>query len=446
MSKLPAIIRREFVERVRTKAFIIGTVLGPLIFLGMGLFITLIFGRDTGTSRLAILDAASGPLGARIEARLQADSLRTDGTAAPRYEVALVPAAGRLEAVRDSLVKLVDQRGSDGRPDADGLRGIVVVTDSAVAAGHLDYLGTNVGSFTDMGHLERLLHDVVAQERLRGAGVSDSVARIATAKFELNTAKITKGRLTGERGESAFWLAYVLVIILFVAMMPTGVQVMSAVVEEKSNRILEVLVSSVRPFELLLGKVVGVGAASLLQLGIWAGSALYVTGHFSRPPAGSLEASGAMSGAGGAAPVLPTIPPELVFVALAYFLLGFLLFAAIYAAVGAMCNSVQETQQFQMPVMLVAMLGYFGAFAAINNPGSSLARALSFVPPSAPFVVPVRYAMSPLPLPELLLSIACCVAGVLVVTWIAARIYRVGILSYGKRPGLREIARWIRSS
>jgi ABC-2 type transport system permease protein len=203
-----------------------------------------------------------------------------------------------------------------------------------------------------------------------------------------------------------------------------------------------VLLSSVRPFDLLLGKVVGVGAASLLQLGIWAGSAMLVASKFS---AKSLGTSGVQAPASGGF-TMPNISPELVLVTLVYFLIGFLLFAAVYAAVGAMCNSVQETQQFQMPVTVVAMLGYFGAFGAINNPGSQLARVLSFVPPTAPFVVPVRYAISPLPIGELALSMAVSVLGVLAVIWIAGRIYRVGILSYGKRPTPREVLRWIRAS
>ena len=444
MNNLIPIVRREFVERVRTKAFLIGTLLGPVIFLGLGAYAAVAFGRDTGAARIVVLDGASGDVGARIVARLGAERLGSSDSGLARYEITRIPAVDRLIPVRDSLVTQIGGHTGSDADAADALRGILIVTDTALAAGRLQYLGSNVGSLTFTGHLESALHSIVAEERLHRAGVTDSVAKIATASFDLNTAKVTKGKLTGEGGGSAFMLAYVLVIILFVAMLPTGVQVMSSVVEEKSNRILEVLVSSVRPFDLLLGKVLGVGAASLLQLGIWAGSALYITGKFATP-----KMSSGMAGAGTPPPAtafaLPTISPELVLVTLAYFLLGFLLFAALYAAVGAMCNSVQETQQFQMPVTVVAMLGYFGAFGAINNPGSQLARVLSFVPPSAPFVVPVRYAMSPLPLPELIGSIATSILGVLLVVWVAARIYRVGILSYGKRPTPREVLRWIRT-
>ena len=442
MRSFVPVVRREFIERVRSRAFLIGTLLGPLIFGGLGAYFTYAFGHAEGTARVAVLNGATGDVASLIAQRLRNDTIAGDGPTTHRYVVDLVSGGTALKSTRDSLVRLVDRRAPGGGEDPDALRGILVVTDTGLSAGRVTYLGSNVGSITSMGHLESMLRGVVAEERLRRFGVTDSVAKLATAKFDLETAKITKGKLTGEGGEAAFFLAYGLVIIMFIAMLPTGVQVMSSVVEEKSNRILEVLVSSVRPFDLLLGKVLGVGAASLLQLAIWAGSALLVTGKFAASKSAAAAAGAQVPGGF----TMPTISPELVLVVLTYFLLGFLLFAAIYAAVGAMCNSVQETQQFQMPVTVVALLGYFGAFGAINNPGSQLARVLSFVPPTAPFVVPVRYAMSPLPAVELGASIAACVLGVLAIIWVAARIYRVGILSYGKRPTPREIFRWIRAS
>lgn len=439
MRNFVPIVRREFVERVRSKAFLIGTLMGPIIFGGLGAYFSYAFGHPEGMARIAILNAASGDFGDRVAERLRGDTIDSGGH---RYDVTIVNGGRDPLATRDSLIAIVDRRAGGGGEDPSAFRGVLVLTDTGLAAGRVAYLGSNVGSITSMGHLENELRDVVSEGRLKRFGVPDSVAKLATGKFDLTTAKVTKGKLTGEGGEAAFFLAYILVIILFVAMLPTGVQVMSSVVEEKSNRILEVLISSVRPFDLLLGKVLGVGAASLLQLGIWAGSAMLVAGKFS---AKSLAAGGAQAAASGGF-TMPSIAPELVLVTLVYFLIGFLLFAAVYAAVGAMCNSVQETQQFQMPVTVVAMLGYFGAFGAINNPGSQLARILSFVPPTAPFVVPVRYAISPLPLPELLGSMAVSLLGVLAVIWVAARIYRVGILSYGKRPTPREILRWIRAS
>jgi ABC-2 type transport system permease protein len=218
-----------------------------------------------------------------------------------------------------------------------------------------------------------------------------------------------------------------------------GIQVMTAVIEEKSNRIVEVLVSSLTPFQLLLGKVIGVGAVGLVQLGIWGGAGFYVTtvlGGRSGEPA-----------AGGAAQFsLPQISMDLVVVVLLFFILGFFLYAALYAAIGAMCNSQQEAQQANTPVTMIIALGMISMFALINEPSGTLARVLSFVPLFAPIVVPVRFAIAPLPAVEVALSVLCMVAGILFVIWVAARIYRVGILSYGKKPSLGELWRWIRTA
>ena len=235
-------------------------------------------------------------------------------------------------------------------------------------------------------------------------------------------------------------LAYVMGFILYFAMLLYGVQVMNSVMEEKTNRIAEVLASSVTPFQMMLGKVVGVGGVGLLQLGIWGSTAMLVTTY--RAPLARLF---------GASPdaltavKLPSVRPDLLAVFLIYFVLGFLLYAAAYAAVAAMCNSQQEAQQANTPVTLCIVAGFMAMFSLLNEPSGSLARTLSMIPVLAPFVVPVRYSLAPIPIAELLLSMALTFGGMLLVVWIAGRIYRVGILMYGKRPKLSEIWRWVRS-
>ena len=444
MSKLFAIIRREFVERVRTKAFMIGTIMGPLMFYAVGKLPQLMMGKATGAQNIAVIDATV----AKVSTRLL-DSLSNERLGAGeerRYNFTTVTVdPSRATAVRDSIIPFVDRRPEGGGPpDPDALTGILVVTDTGLAEGRLAYLGRNVGSIGDISHLERALRTSVVRERMLGLGVSATIAEAATSKVELTTAKVTKGKMTGEGAESAFWLSYVLILILFIALMPTGVQIMSAVVEEKSNRILEVLVSSVRPFDLMLGKVLGVGAASLLQLGIWGASAA-LAGRLTGGQGGAI-ANNAVDNADRVNMTLPHIPTDLIVVTLIYFALGFLFFATAYAAVGAMCNTVQETQQVQFPVMGMLLAGYLGAFATIGRPESTAAKIMSFLPPTAPFIVPTRWSNAPLPLTELLGSIGVCVLGVLGMVWLAARIYRVGILSYGKKPSFKDIWVWIRAS
>jgi ABC-2 type transport system permease protein len=445
LSKLFAIVQREFIERVRTKAFLIGTLMAPLIFAAVGFIPQLMMGKATRTQSIAVIDATAGQIAGRLVDSLSRERLTTGEGELARYELRMIPAdPSRAGSVRDSILPEVDQRDERGDAVPGSLTGILIVTDTGLAAGRLGYLGRNVGSIGDISHLERVLRSAVVRERIVAAGGSMDLARVATQRVDLTTAKVTKGRVTGEKGESAFWLSYILIIVLFIALLPTGVQVMSAVVEEKTNRILEVLVSSVKPFDLMLGKVLGVGAAVLLQLGIWGASAAFL----GVGGGGGLGGGGpqAAQGAGEMSMSLPTIPTDLILVTLAYFALGFLFYATAYAAVGAMCNTVQETQQASFPVMGMLLAGYLGAFATIGRPESMAAKVMTFLPPTAPFIVPTRWSNSPLPLTELLASIAVCFLGVLGMVWLAARIYRIGILSYGKKPSFKDVWRWIRAA
>ncbi|HXI21860.1 MAG TPA: ABC transporter permease, partial [Gemmatimonadales bacterium] len=197
-----------------------------------------------------------------------------------------------------------------------------------------------------------------------------------------------------------------------------------------------------KPFQLLMGKVIGVGATGLLQLGIWAGTGLYLTTILGRK-------SGAAAAADAAAQsgfTMPTVTPDLVVVVLVFFLLGFFLYAGLYAAIGSMCNTQQEAQQAATPVTMIIVLGMIFMFSLINEPSGHLARVLTFIPLLTPLVVPVRYAISPLPLSEVALGVLVMIVGTIAVIWVGARVYRIGILSYGKRPSLRDLWRWIRTS
>ncbi|MFZ5624326.1 MAG: ABC transporter permease [Gemmatimonadota bacterium] len=434
MHKLLAVIRREYVERVRSRAFVIGTVLGPVLMALLFVLPIILAGRGTEAKRVAVVDGASGEFGRRVAAALEAARRGRGPDATPRYLPVLVPAHGRVEAVRDSLVTLTGLPRKQG-PSFDGL---LLLTDEALDSGKLQYLGANVGSPGDMRLLETTLQPVVLAERLQRTGVDPATVMKAVGPLELETTKITQGKVTGESGEASFWLAYAMGFILYLALVLYGVQVMSSIVEEKSNRIIEVLASSLTPFQLMLGKILGVGAVGLTQLTIWGGTAALLSGF----SASLMQLVGASPDAVGAMR-LPAVSPALLAVFLTFFLLGFFLYAAAYAAVGAMCNSTQETQQANTPVTMCIVFGFILTFSLLNDPNGQLARTLTMVPLVSPFVVPLRYSLSPLPLGELLLAMAIAAVAVLAVAWVAARIYRVGILAYGKKPTLKQLARWV---
>jgi ABC-2 type transport system permease protein len=439
VNKIWAVIRREFIERVRTRAFLIGTLLFPVLMVGLSLMPLLLEGRETAPKRIAVVDGASGDVGVKVRDALAAS--RRDGQAGSpgiaRYSATHFKASGRVGDVRDSLIALVGV----GKADAETFDGILVLEDESVNSGRVPYLGVNVGSPGDMRKLEDVLQTSLRLERLIRAGVDPYLAMPALRNVDLQTQKIASGRLTGESGSTSFLLAYIMGFVLYLALVLYGVQVMTSVVEEKTNRISEVLVSSLSPFQMMLGKVIGVGSVGLLQLGIWGATAMLVTTY--RAPLARLFGASPQA---AAAFKVPEFRPDLLAVFLVFFILGFLLFSAAYAAVAAMCNSPQEAQQANTPVTMTIMAGWVAMFSLLNEPSGSLARTLSLVPVLAPFVVPVRYSLAPIPLPELLLSALLLLAAMLLVVWVAGRIYRVGILMYGKRPKLSEVWRWVRAS
>ncbi|HEY7681918.1 MAG TPA: ABC transporter permease [Gemmatimonadales bacterium] len=440
MNKVLAVIRREFIARVHTRAFVIGTLIVPLLMFIFGYLPQLLLRRDTRPRTIVLVDATSDGTGEAVAAALRTATLPSGDSGRARYSLVRITAEGEVARLRDSLIRQVGM-GNAGGQDLDG---VLVVTDTGVDLGRASYFGSNVASFSDMRALERSLGPVLRDKRLRRHGADSALIAAAGVELNLNTSKVTKGQVTGESGESSFWLAYVTSFVMYFSLIMYGIQVMGAVLEEKSNRIVEVLVSSITPFQLLFGKVIGVAGAGLLQLAIWGGASFYVTSILGAGGGGGAEQIAADGSRQSLS--LPAVSPDLIAVVLVFFLLGFLLYSALYAAVGAMCNSQQETQQAAQPVTILLAVGFITMFTLINDPSSGLARALSLVPFFAPLVIPVRYAISPLPLSELMAAVAATALGVVAVVWVAARIYRVGILSYGKRPTLKEVWRWVRTA
>ena len=438
MHKLWAVIRREFQTRVQSKAFVISTILGPVFMAFMMVMPILMNSRESSAKRIVVIDGAEGSFGQTLERTLSEARRDTTANAEHRYEVIRVPAQGRVKAVQDSLVPFTGL----ARDSIHKLDGLLIATDSAVENGVIRYLGDNVGSPSDMAMLENLTQNVILTERLKRLGVDPAIVnREASRHVQLQTSKVSEGRETGESGAASFILAYAMAFILYLALLIYGIQVMTSVLEEKSNRIMEVLASSLTPFQLMAGKVIGVGAVGLLQLGIWVGTAMLlssnavaIAGFFHMPPGSVAQMP------------LPAIPFDLLIVFLSFFTVGFFLFAAAYAAVGAMCNTMQEAQQMSISVTLLVAVAFFSIFSLLKEPNGSLARLFSLIPFFAPIVMPVRYSLTSIPLYEVALSFAITVLGLFGVAWIAGRIYRVGILMYGKKPALKEVFHWVRTS
>lgn len=437
-SKIMAVVRREFVTRVHTRTFIITTVLLPVLFLFMALVPMLLAGQSDHTTRVAVVDGTGGHLGARVKQVLAAQKLGDDADAKPRYEVTLVPAEGKVDSVRR---KLISETGFSHDKAKDKYDGVLVLENGVLQSGKLTYYGANVSSLTAMGKLQQNLSKAFAATRLADAGIDVAMVTHAMRPVDLSGKRVSEGKLTGQSGAGAFAVAYGMGILLYIAILMFGQQTMVSVIEEKTSRVMEVLVSSLTPFQMLMGKVLGVGSAGLLQMAIWGVSAWLITSQASH-----FAAMAGMDPATLSAFSLPAIGGLQVVLFLAYFALGFLLFGALYAAVGSVCNSIQESQQYASVIMVLILIGFLSIFAAIANPSGTLATVMSWIPFFSPFVMPVRWALTSVSAFNLVGSLVLLILGVLACVWLAARIYHTGILMFGKKPGWRELWRWVRVS
>ncbi|HXD36582.1 MAG TPA: ABC transporter permease [Rhodanobacter sp.] len=438
MKKVLAVVRREFVERVRTKAFVISTVLVPVFMVAMVVLPALMMSGGDRASRIALVDASTTSLGQAVSRTLAAEKLGHGSDTKARYTVQVFPAAsGDLATVRDGLI---GKTGFSGKKHKDGWDGVMVLTDDTLASGKLDYYGGNVGSPEAMAKLQRAVSSALAGVRLGKSGVDQALVKQAMAPADMDTTKVSDGKLTGQSGQESFMIAYFMGFILYISILIYGQQTMTSVIEEKTSRIMEVLTSSLTPFQMLLGKVLGVGLAGLAQMAIWGGS-VFVLSSQRMPLAGMF---GMSADAAQSFPI-PSMPAGLLVVFLLYFALGFLLYGALYAAVGAVCNTIQETQQYAIFITMFIIVGFFAVFALIKDPTGDLGVTMSYIPFFAPFTMPVRWSLASVPPLELALSLGLMVVALLACVWLAAKIYRTGILMYGKKPTWRELWRWVRA-
>jgi len=422
MRKVWAVVRREFLERVRTRWFLISTVLGPVFMIAITVLPTVLAARSGGTRSVAVVDQAGGSLGERLVAQLGTGN---------RFDAALVRVdSGSASSAQDSLTRLVRLKHLDG---------FLVVTPATVESGSAEYRGRNVSSLRDMALIESVIRQVVVVERLTRSGIDPALVQEAQSRIDLHTLRITKGGATGETGEATFALAYIVGFVLYMAIFLYAVNVMRSVIDEKQTRIIEVLVSSMRPFQLMLGKVIGVGGVGLFQFLIWGGAAALLFRYrqavftvLGVPPEQAAQIQ------------LPPIGGDLVLLVIACFVLGYVLYSALFAVVGASVNTEAEAQQAQMPVTMLLVAAIMVFPMVLNDPSGSTAVAMGLIPFFSPIILPIRFATSEIPIDEVALSLAILAVSTLAVVWIAGRIYRVGILMYGKRPTFAEMLRWAR--
>ena len=414
LSKLRAVVRREYLERARSKAFIIGTILGPILMGALMVVPVLVTGSGGKLLQVAVLDE-SGVLQSQVEEALRA--ARRDGE--PRFDVQ-PSGEGTVEARIAALRKAV--------VDGD-LDGFLLLPEDAVGASAASYYGRTVSNQMDLSLIREKVREVVVSHRLAEAGLDPGQVNDLTRGLEWRTIRLSE---EGEREDKGVGIifAIILLMILYATILMWGQVVMAGVIEEKSSRVIEVLASGIPPTQLLAGKLRGVGAAGLTQFLVWSLSLLGI----------SLVAAGPMP---GNIP-MPEINPLILFSCVAFFLLGFALYASLYAAIGAAVNTIQEAQQFVFPIIIPLVLGLVCFPVILESPDGGLAVVLSLIPLLTPLLMFLRIMVLPPPWWQIALSLVLLGASIWGVLWISARIYRVGILMYGKKPTFPELMRWVR--
>jgi ABC-2 type transport system permease protein len=424
MHKLLMVIRREYLDRIRKKSFWLGTLLFPLLMLGLIFFQFLLTDMEEGKLRsIALVDSTGKLLGA-FQAKISEEKLK-DGK--PAFRVEAVPLAGDLEATRKSL---------EPRVNSGDLFGIITAGNDLDAAGNFRLYARSVGNLTVQRTLQRALRDAVIGLRLERSNLSleqEQLEKILSP-IELESFQVAAGGQVKKKGfDEAYFGTFTFVMILYMALLLYGVAVMRGILEEKSNRIMEVLLGSLSPDQLMTGKILGIGLVGLTQMAIYAATAGVVRLYMAASPL-----AGDWSGA------LDAVSPLKMFYFLIYFLLGYFLYTSLFAAVGAVCNSEQEAQNLQTPVVMCLVIPMVATFFFVANPDSTAAVVVSLIPLFTPMVMFMRISVLTPPFWQIALSIVLLLATNYFFFKAVGRVFRIGVLMYGKRPTVPEILRWAR--
>lgn len=422
MREIWIIIQREFLERVRSRAFLLGTLVFP-VFMVAVLWLPTVMGGDGEAKRLALIDEAPAGLG---DAFIAALTEPVDSESVGGFLVERVP--GSLASNRAELVR---------RVQAEEIYGFVVLPADILESNQITYRAGNIANQMVLRDLRNAASRAVQTERLRQAGLEVADVAALIARVDIDEAGITETGEEGRSAQSTFFFAYVVGFLIYMITALYGMNVLRSVIEEKTNRIAEVMVSSVRATHLMLGKIVGVGSAALLQVGVWMVAVVLITTRSTLAERFGLSAD-LLAGM--------SLPPGQAVLFLTYFALGFLTFAALFAALGAAMTSEQEAQSMQMVIMVPLFLPLLFLFQLTSEPMSRLSTVLGIFPLTAPIAMPMRIATVPIPPVQIAASLALLLLGLFVIAWLAGKVYRIGILSTGKRPTLGELVRWLREA
>jgi ABC-2 type transport system permease protein len=429
MKKTGIVTKREYLRRVNKKSFILITLFAPFLFAALVFVPLWLSSIESGDVQEVMIADRTGKYASRFK---DTDRFRFVGT-------------DKSQASADELKK-----------NNTGMFAFLEITDDLLKNPKAVTLYSEKQIPKDLKReVTQVLRQYLEDEKRASFNIPDldRIIEESRVQIEIPTIKWGKdGTATESSSEAGSAISMIFVFVIYMFIMMYGAMVMQGVMEEKTNRIVELIVSSVRPFDLMMGKITGIGLVGLTQVFIWCvltvillnvGGVFFVGG-------GGLDTSSMSHDAAWISPTVSLMSKfgsfnfiEIVVYFVLFFIGGYVLYASLFAAVGAAVDNPEDSQQFMMPLMVIQIFAVYAGIYSVNNPDGPLAFWCSFIPFTAPIVMMVRIPYE-IPFLQILLSLVLLYTSTIFFVWISGKIYRVGILIYGKKPGFKEIARWIK--
>jgi len=411
MRKIWTIAKWEYLEKVKTKTFIISIIITPLIIIAFSLLPTLLSDEEMPRVKTIGVVDTSGTYFNLLRKELEEFKIENEQ---PQYLlINLSEEKKTLEQIKTNANSAV-LKGK--------LEGYIWLQfpkkDSLIA----EYISESIGNFRDVGRFERAINSVRIQKKLQQEGIQSELASFIQMKIELRQIKVEDEGVEGEQDFLiTFFSSFIFILLLMMMVVYSGQMLVRSMLEERSNRLIEVLVSSSTPEELLAGKVIGLSSLGFTQIFIWFLIGLALAGS-SIIPLGAFE----------------NILPMLI-----YFVLGFLFYTTLFVGIGSVVTTEQEAQQIATYISLILLLPVVIAMPAIQNPDFIVIKIFSYIPFTIPSVMLLRLNISPVTNYEIIFTILLMLLSIIIMIKVSAKIFRIGILSYGIKPTLKEILSWI---
>ncbi len=438
MKNIFLITKREYLTQVKKKSFVILTLLAPILMIGFGLLIAFMFKANESSNTFNVIDKSGLFIG----------NLKND----PKIKYVFVPEQNE-KALTSTLKEMT------------GIEGLLIIP--ALKDNNFDELESNsqlllnkkIGYDTKMSVVSDL-SKIIKKEKIKTLGISETQLKNLDQNFDLKTKNVVDNKKSDSDLDFGVksGLSMVLMYAVFMFIIIYGVRVMRSVLEEKNNRVVEIIISSVKPFELMMGKILGVTLVAVTQFSVWITmsviGALFLNTGFSamkdQIPGGEkssemIQKFDVKQTAGEISHILLHLNfPLIIFVFIVFFLLGYIFYSSMYAAIGSAVDNETETQQFTLFAIIPLMIGMYGSFTIMNNPEGPLGFWLSIIPFTSPVAMIARIPFG-VPAWQIALSMTLLLASSLMMIYVAGKIYRVGILMYGNKASAKEIWKWIRA-